>query len=83
MPDDTETVVLHVQLQTIVKEAEDVEAQATSLLLEKEESKTTALEQTATATRQHVSSSSSSSSSPAMVTASLTYEDTIIVELHL
>jgi hypothetical protein len=46
------------------------------------------LEQTATAARQHVPSSSSLSSSPAVAsqlvpTASSTYEDTVVVRLHL
>jgi hypothetical protein len=57
MPDDTEAAALRALLETIVKEAEDVEAQdaaarrrvqAARLLLE-EEPKATALEQTATA----------------------------------
>jgi hypothetical protein len=60
--------------------------QAARLLAE--ESKATALEQTAIAARQHVPSSPSSASSPAAAlplvpTASLTYEDTIVNELHL
>jgi hypothetical protein len=62
--------------------------QATCLLLEKEESKTNALEQTTTTARQQVPSSSSSSSSPAVAsqlipTASSIYEDTVIAGLHL
>jgi hypothetical protein len=53
-----------------------------------EESKATALEQTATAARQRVPSSPSSASSPAAApqlvpTASSTYEDTVVVGLHL
>jgi hypothetical protein len=57
------------------------------LLLE-EESKATALEQTATAARQRVPSPSSSSSSPAAAsqlvpTASSTYEGTVVAGLHL
>jgi hypothetical protein len=61
--------------------------QAARLLLE-EESKATALEQTATATHQRVPSSSSPSSSPAAAsqlvpTASSTYEDTVVAGLHL
>jgi hypothetical protein len=41
------------------------------------------LEQTATTARQRVSSSSSLSSSPVAATASSTYEDTVVAELHL
>jgi hypothetical protein len=96
MSDDTEVAALRARLETIIKEAEDVEAQAAAtrcrvqaarLLLE-EESKATALEHTATVARQRVPSSSSSSSSPAAAsplvpTASSTYEDTIIDGLHL
>jgi hypothetical protein len=94
MPDGTEAAALRARLEAIVKEAEDAEAQAAAArrriqaarLLE--ESKTTALEQTATVARQCVSSSSSSSSSPIAATqlaptASSTYEDTVIVGLHL
>jgi hypothetical protein len=95
MPDDTEATALHARLEVIVKEAEDVEAQAaaarrrvqaTRLLLE--ESKATTLEQTATTARQCVPSSSSSSSCPAVAsqlvpTASSTYEDTVVAGLHL
>jgi hypothetical protein len=95
MPDDTEAAALRARLEAIIKEAEDVEAQAAAtrrrvqaarLLLE--ESNATALEQTATAARQHVSSSSSSSSSPVAAsqlvpTASLIYEDTVVAGLHL
>jgi negative regulator of replication initiation len=59
MPDDTKAAALCARLETIVKEAEDAEVQATAarrrvqaarLLLE-EESKATALEQMATAAR--------------------------------
>jgi hypothetical protein len=81
---------------TIVKKAEDTEAQATAarrhvqavrLLLE-EESKATALEQMAIAGHQRVPSLSSSSSSPVVAsqlvpTASSTYEDTVVARLHL
>jgi acyl transferase domain-containing protein len=95
MPDDTDTVVYRARLETIIKEAKDAEAQSTvarrrvqaaRLLLE--ESKDTALEQTATAARQCVPSSSSSSSSPAAAsqlvpTTSSTYEDTVVAGLHL
>jgi hypothetical protein len=84
MPDDT-------------MEAKDAEAQAIAarrrvqaarLLLEEEESKATALEQTATAACQRVPSSPSSASSPAAAsafvpTASSMYEDTFIARLHL
>jgi hypothetical protein len=87
MSDDTEAAALRARLEAIVKEAEDAEAQAARFLLE-EESKATALEQTATAFRQHVLSSSSSSSSPAAAsqlvpTASSIYEDTVVARLHL
>jgi hypothetical protein len=92
MPDDIEAAALHARLEAIVKEAEAQAAaarrrvQAARLLLE--ESKAAALEQTATAARQRVPSSSSSSSSPAAAsqlvpTASSTYEDTVVVGLHL
>jgi hypothetical protein len=96
MPDDTKAAALRARLEAIVKEAEDVEAQATAarrrvqavLLLEEEESKATALEQTATAARRRVPSSSSSSSSSAAAsqlvpTASSTYEDMVVTGLHL
>jgi hypothetical protein len=91
MSDDTEVAALRTQLEAILKEAEDAEAQATAAcrrilaarLLLKEESKATALEQMATTARQRMSSSSSSSSSPATAIASLTYEDMVIAGLHL
>jgi hypothetical protein len=97
MPDDIEAAALRARLKAIVKEAKDAEAQAVAarrrvqaarLLLEEEESKVVALEQTATAARQRVPSSSSSSSSPAaasqlVLTASSTYEDTVVAGLHL
>jgi hypothetical protein len=96
MSDGTEAAALRAWLEAIVKEAEDAEAQpatarhrvqATRLLLE-EESKATALEQTATAARQRVPSLSSSLSSPSAAsqlvpTASSTYEDTVVAGLHL
>jgi hypothetical protein len=92
MPDDTEVDPLRARLKTNVKEAED-EAQAAAArrrvqaarLLE--ESKVTALDQTATTARQRVPSSSSSSSpvtaSQLVPTASSTYEDTVVAEFHL
>jgi hypothetical protein len=97
MPDDTEAAALCAWLEAIIKEAEDAEAQAAAdrhrvqaarLLLEEEESKATVLEQTATTARKRVPSSSSSSSSSVVAsqlvpTASSTYEDTVIVGLHL
>jgi hypothetical protein len=97
MPDNTEATALRAQLEAIVKKTEDTEAQARAarrrvqaacLLLKEEESKVAALEQTATAARQRVSFSSSSLSSPAVAshlvpTASSTYEDTVVVGLHL
>jgi hypothetical protein len=94
IPDNTEAAVLRARLKAIVKKAEDAEAQATvaccrvqaARLLLEEESKASALEQTATASRQCVSSSSSSSPATAsqlVPTASLIYEDTIIAGLHL
>jgi hypothetical protein len=96
MLDDTEAAALLAQLEAIIKESEDVEAQAVaarrhvqaaSLLLE-EESKATTLEQMATATCQRVPSSSSSSfslfaASQLVPTASSTYEDTVVAGLHL
>jgi hypothetical protein len=75
MPDDTEVVALRARLETIVKEAEDAEAQAAAarrrvqaarLLLE--ESKATALEQM---------------TSQLIPTTSSTYEDTVVAGLHL
>jgi hypothetical protein len=95
MPDDTEAAVHRAWLEANVKEAEDDEAQAIAVhrrvqaarrLLE--ESKATALEQTATGAHQHMPSSSSSSSSPVAAsqlvpTTSSTYEDTVVVGLHL
>jgi hypothetical protein len=59
MPDDTEAAALRARLETIIKEVEDAEAQATAArrrvqaarLLLAEESKATSLEQTATAAR--------------------------------
>jgi hypothetical protein len=88
MPDDTEAAALRTRLETIVKEAEDAEAQAARLLLKEEESKATAMEQTATTARQRVPSSSSSPSSSAVAsqlvpTSSSTYEDTVVAGLHL
>jgi hypothetical protein len=91
MPYDTKAAALRARLEAIIKKAEDAEAQAVvarcriqaaSLLLE--ESKAAALEQTATTVRQRVSSSSSLAAASQLVpTASLTYEDTVIVRLHL
>jgi hypothetical protein len=96
MSDETEAAALHARLEVIIKEAEDAEAQVAAArrriqaarLLLAEESKATALEQTATAARQRVPSSPSSTSSPAAApplvpTASLTYEDTVVAGLHL
>jgi hypothetical protein len=96
MPDDTEVATLRARLEAIIKEAEGAEAQAATArrcvqaarLLLTEESKATALQQTATAARQHVPSSLSSASSPATApplvpTVSSTYEDTVVVGLHL
>jgi hypothetical protein len=80
MPDDTEAAALRARLETIIKDAEHVEAhaiathrrvQAARLVLAEEESKATALEQTATV-------------APSLIpTASLTYEDKVIARLHL
>jgi hypothetical protein len=57
--------------------------QAARLLLE-EESKATALEQTATTIRQSVSSSFSPAAASQLVpTASSTYKDTVVAKLHL
>jgi hypothetical protein len=88
MSDDTEAAALRAWLETIIKEAKDVEAQAARLLPAEEESNATTLEQTAIAAHQHVSSLPSSASSPATApplvpTASSTYEDTIVAGLHL
>jgi hypothetical protein len=95
MAADTKVAALCAWLEAIVKEAEDIEAQAVAArhhvqaarLLE-EESKAAALEQTATPARQRMPSSSSSSSSLAAAsqlvpTASSTYEDTVVIGLHL
>jgi hypothetical protein len=96
MSDDTEADVLRARLEVIIKEAEDAEAQPAAAyrrvqaarLLLAEESKAIVLEQTATAARQRMPSSPSSASSPTAApplvpTASSTYEDTIVVGLHL
>jgi hypothetical protein len=72
MPDNTEAADLRTRLEAIVKEAENAEAQTAAARRHiqaahlEEESKATALEQTAIAVRQCVPSSSSSSSSPAV-----------------
>jgi hypothetical protein len=87
MPDDTEAAAHHARLEAIIKEAEDTEAQfaaarhhvqAARLLVTDEESKATALEQTAIVAHQRVPSSPSSVSSPVVApplipTASSTY----------
>jgi hypothetical protein len=95
MPDDTEAAALRARLNAIIKEAEDAASRppaarrrVQAALLLTEESKATALEQTATVVRQRVPSSPSSASSPAAApplvpTTSSTYEDTVIVGLHL
>jgi hypothetical protein len=92
MPDDTEAAALRAQLEVIIKEAKGAEAQAAASWSPAssfaEESKATGLEQTATAARQRVPSSPSSASSltaalPLIPTASSTYEDTVVVGLHL
>jgi hypothetical protein len=96
MSDDTEADVLRARLEVIIKEAEDAEAQPAAAyrrvqaarLLLAEESKAIVLEQTATAARQRMPSSPSSASSPTAApplvpTASSTYEDMIVVGLHL
>jgi hypothetical protein len=97
MPDDIEVATLRARLKAIIKEVEDSEAQAAvarrrvqvaRLILTEEESKATALEQTATAARQRVPSSPSSASSPAaalplVLTVSSIYEDTVVAGLHL
>jgi hypothetical protein len=95
MPDGTEAAALRARLEAIIKEAEDAEAQAAAARrrvqvarLLAEESKATVLEQTATAACQRVPSSPSSASSsttvpPLVPTASSTYEDTVVVGLHL
>jgi hypothetical protein len=93
MPDDTEDATLRARHEVIIKDAEAQavadrrRVQAAHLLLA-EESKVTALEQTATAARQRVPSSPSSTSSPTVAsplvpTASSTYEDTVVARLHL
>jgi hypothetical protein len=82
MSDDTEVAVLRARLKAIVKKVEDTEAQAARLLIEK--SKAAALEQTATTGCQRVPSSSSPAAASRLIsTASSTYEDTVIVRLHL
>jgi hypothetical protein len=94
MPDDTEDATLCARHEVIIKDTEAQVAadrrrvQAAHLLLAEEESKVTALEQTATAARQRVPSSPSSTSSPTVApplvpTASSTYEDTVVARLHL
>jgi hypothetical protein len=82
MSDDTEVAVLRARLKAIVKKVEDAEAQAARLLVEK--SKAVALEQTVTTACQRVPSSSSPAAASRLIsTASSTYEDTVIVRLHL
>jgi transcriptional antiterminator Rof (Rho-off) len=80
MSDDTEAATLRARLETIIKDAEDVEAhavtahrrvQAACLVLVEEESKATALEQTATTALSLIPTTSS------------TYEDKVIAGLHL
>jgi hypothetical protein len=96
MLDDTKAAALCARLEIIIKEAEGAEAQTAAArrcvqaarLLLKEESKAATLEQTATVAHQRVPSSSLSSSSPAVasqlvLTASSTYEDTVVARLHL
>jgi hypothetical protein len=92
MPADTEAATLRARLEAIIKEVEDVEAQAITarhhvqaarLLL----SKATALERTAIAARQRVTSLPSSSSPPVVAsqlvpTAPSSYEDTVITGLY-
>jgi hypothetical protein len=91
MLDDTEAAAIRARLEAIVKEAKDSAAHRriqAARLLEEEQSKGTALEQTATTACQCVQSLSSSSSSPTAAsqlvpTTSSTYEDTVIAGLHL
>jgi hypothetical protein len=95
MPDDTKAAALRARLDAIIKEAEDAASRppaarrrVQAALLLTEESKDTALEQTATTTHQRVPSSPSLTSSPAVAsplvpTASSTYEDTVVAGYHL
>jgi hypothetical protein len=95
MPDDNEAATLCARLEAIIKEVKDTKVQVavarcrvqTARLLE-EESKAIALEQTAIAAHRRVPSSHSTASSPTaasslVLTASSTYEDTVIAGLHL
>jgi hypothetical protein len=75
MSDDTEAATLRAQLEAIIKEAEDAEAQDA-----------TACRPLAAHQRVPSSPSSASSSaaaSPLIPTASSTYEDTVVIGLHL
>jgi hypothetical protein len=85
MPDDTKAAALRARLETIVKEVEDTETQATAA---RRCIQATALEEIATTARQRVPSLSSSSSSLAAASqlvpiASSTYEDMVVTRLHL
>jgi hypothetical protein len=84
MPDDTETAALCARLKTIIKEAEDAEVQSAAA----RRCVQAVLEQTATTAHQRVPSSTSSASSPTVApplipSATSTYEDTVVVGLHL
>jgi hypothetical protein len=83
--DDTEAAALRARLEAIVKEVEDAESQAAAA---RRCVYAAALEQTTIAARQRVPSLSSSSSclvaaSQLVPTTSSTYEDMVIVGLHL
>jgi hypothetical protein len=91
---DTDATALRTQLEAIVKEDEEAKAkavatrrrvQAARLLLEAEETKAAALEQAATAAQQRLQSSSSVAAPTLQVVpaTSSSYEDTVVVGLHL
>jgi hypothetical protein len=94
MTTDTDTAALQTRLEAIIKEAEDAEekaaaarrgVQAAQLLFEEEETKAVALEQTTTAARWRVPTSSSAAASASQIVSatSLSYEDTVVADLHL
>jgi septal ring-binding cell division protein DamX len=90
MSDDTKPATLCARLEAIIKEVEAaaVRHRIQAARLPEEESKATALEQTATAAHQCVLALSSSPSSHApasqlIPTASSTYENTVVAGFHL
>jgi hypothetical protein len=90
MTTDIDAAGLRTRLEAIVKEAEEkltaarCRVQAARFLLEEEETKAAALEQTATVARQCLPSSSTVAPALQVVPAtSSSYEDTVVADLHL